>query len=493
MATTARLRENVTIRYARPLEHPGHRALLRAKRKKNYFAAGRGWRKSSFLVNRCLDHMEQGVPCWWGAFTGKPIERVIEELWKSKIFGPEQWERYYNATKMILQLPGWGPLQFVSLEEPDNARGASPGFMVLDEAGLLPRGVFASVVSKIRAKLDCELWAPGTPDPTDPQNDFYDLLHLDTSKHENADVMNAIIPAFGARVMADGETLVRDPHPFELPHYGKATEEEGWTLLWREWMQTSPRDRILFRIEVLCEFLRASGNQIENPEKVCVLPYVNGAVEGEYILKDYPVGTSAGGWFQSGNDFALSSNFNVFSVLDRSLNKQVYMRRFIPTQNTEEGRFGQIYDGLLRMHRMFPGMHYGDANGIGASVSEAMLKKGVYIEGLKWAGTTNVKEQMMNHLSDLIEGNKILLLNHPQIRLELGRLQRVYTANGVKVRAPGKETDDIPSSLMMMCKDVEGGITDEPIFAEDPYEAAVGTFDINPFSTINTGYGYDIW
>lgn len=457
---------NSEFSIALPALHPGQKAVLAAARRVNFVCAGRGWRKSTLGVHLVVDYaMRRKRQVLWTAFTSAPITTIQTDHFKT-VFG-EMWYQFYDSTKGILQPPGWAPTFFRSLEDPDATRGVTPGLIINDEMGALGRGIYRSVLAAAAFKSKGDFWGFGTPNPADPYNDFYNNVTAPATDYR----IGHVLPVVGAKVI-DGK-LVRKPHPYENPFYTFEELEQFWNDCVTE------ADRVRFRIELLCEFLRDEGSQIEDPEKACILPYTEGDLANEWFLEGYrpdPLG-----WYQSGGDLAVMKDRIAIGTIDRNTNKQVYMRHFTPTAHTPEGRWEQLYDALERCNKLFPGTFKVDVTGMGLSVPSTMRKRGVVLEPINFGGGSGKKVAMYDHMSSVIEGRKCALFNHPTLVDELQNLKRKKMANSTQIKGAG-DFDDLCTMTALMLDGIEGGkvVMEE----EKPVEIWQPKIEVNPFAMV---------
>ena len=425
-----------------PALHPGQEAVLRDARRINWLCAGRGWRKSSLAVRLVLDYIFRRKFVLYTAFTMEPIDILIEELWKSRIIGEELWKKCFHETKKMLFLPGLTPIRFASLEEAANQRGATPHRVILDEAGKAKRGDFDRVIGPMLFKSGGDFWGFGTPDPDDPLNDFYEHL---TNEKAPEYVARFIIPVVGAVVTPEGK-LIRQPHPYENPH--KSFEE-----LRISFESTPPSKIVDWEIEYLCAFKLGGSVQIENPERVCVYDYVESKdVDGECIRSNWR--HTSGNQYKCGVDLAISDNFTVLSVMTKDPPEMVYFRRFQPKSNTEKGRWKQVYESIARVRDLFHGVEFDiDVTGEGSHVLETLADAPYYVfaRGFNFSGSSVKKNDVMNNLTNFVEGQHVLLFNHPDLRQEMKDLRRIKReGQGPQIKAAGGGLDDCPVSVALM-------------------------------------------
>lgn len=445
-----------------PELHVGQQHVLRVAKQYNFLAAGRGWRKTTMLIALMIEYaMNRQEVVVWTCFTWAPIWAMIsEEL--MRVFGND-WEYVYDVTNKMLRPPGWAPVFFGSLEEWENLRGKTPGLVICDEFGELEDGIFTSLLAPYIWKSDGVFWGAGTPNPANPENDLHLYSHEDESVAD-PDIIGHVIPAYGAKVIGKTE-LIRAPHPLENPDFTWHRMQKSWRL------NKTETHRTKWRIEVLVEFLQNAGSQINNPGKICTLPYEEGDLADEYFLKGYRPGKY--GVFQKGADLARGSATGdalAIGVIDLETNKQVYMRFFVPegesgmsADEEDESRWKQLCKALQRCNDLFPGVFYADITGMGLAVP-SMVRKDPYnvvLEGINFGGGSGKKVELYDGMSALVENHMIELFNHPEMIRQMKALKRTEFTTRIEIKGAKGVHDDLPAMVALMCKDIDGGVKDE--------------------------------
>lgn len=434
-------------------------------------AGGRGWRKTTMLIHLVREFaMVRQMPVLWTSHTLAPITMVQKEQFQY-VFG-EHWNDVYDTTNKILQPPGWRPVYFASLEEPENIRGKTPGLVINDEGGETRNGDFAKYLAPMVFKSDGEYWQVGTPNPADPFNDFWQYC---TNQRPNPNISGHVIPVVGAKVV--GDKLIRVPNPYENPAYSFEKLLISWSI-----PQTAMQ-KILWRIEMLCEFLREAGSQVEDPRKVCTIPIVEGDLPNEWFAQGYKFNPMA--TYQKGADIAVSNDRLAIGVMDCDTNQQVYMRHFTPDAHTDLGRWSQVWDALKRCDDLFPGTFYADVTGMGSTVSAVMSRDyGVDIEGINFGGGSAKKVELYDAMSALVEGRRIALFAHDEIIRELESLKRRKLENSTQIKGEKGTYDDLAAMVAIMCKGLAGGVRKPEELEQEYFDLTQFTPELNPFAAI---------
>lgn len=447
-----------------PSLHPGQKRVLSEKKRKNFLCCGRGWWKSSLATRLAIESLLEGLPFGWYAPTMKPIL----DNWSlmQKVLGYETFSEWINKSDNVLRMPGGEAGFYYSLEIPSNSAGPTFPRIYVEEAGSLPDGVYTSVIEPIFEKAmvaygNAELWMFGTPNRDgNPKNDFWRLINL---ARDDEDSASWVAPTLGAKVTSDGLHLVREPSPYENPNYNFDRFASSY--------RASPRKKS-WRIEYLCEFLSDEGGQFGSVEQACCLPTVSGNASGEFVLQNY----SSSGYssYVTGVDIGIRNDFTVISVMDTSLRKQVYLRRFLP------GEWGPVYDAIRRVKKLYPGQMNLDATGGGSHVKETMYGVDSFeINEVKFNQLN--KPVIMDNLSSLMESHQIELLNVPDQVFELNMVGRkARSTGGYDIRAVKGAHDDIPIATALSCmgikreiETVSDWLMSEPAPAASPYASVI--------------------
>src|SRR5260221_425035 len=224
-----------------PAPHPGQMRVWQEMRRFNFLAAGRRWRKTTFAMAWLIEQtLEQGGDFLWGAPTFKQVRVGWDEM---RFACSEIADFEFNESRMTILFPrdpqfsGRAKGHFVSLDEPDNARGLTAARVVLDEAADIPQRAWYQVIRPMLMDTNGQALLTGSPKGRN-------WFHTEWTRAEDRpDAKAWQIPTVGA-VIADGR-LLRQPHPYENPHV-------PWPEI-EQMFDTLP-ERV-FRQEILAEFL----------------------------------------------------------------------------------------------------------------------------------------------------------------------------------------------------------------------------------------------
>ncbi len=264
-----------------PSWHEGQNYVYKTRKRYSFLASHRGWRKTSMCVRMAIEWLLTGRDmAWWS-----PTHKHIMNSWVDfkRVLGQGDNSDWFNKSDhtLTLKLEGrpLGTCYFFSLEVPDNARGWTlPG--IGDEMGMWDKDVFDGIVKKVVQKYGPDTWffGNGTPNPSDPFNDFY--KHLTSAKHFPESRASWVIPLFGADVI-NGE-LTPNLHPM-----AKYANLDSPFANFQEALEDYEIDRhngkgTTWEIEYLCKFQSDSGGQFTGVNLACdISPVTQG--NGKYF------------------------------------------------------------------------------------------------------------------------------------------------------------------------------------------------------------------
>lgn len=192
----------------------------------------------------------------------------------------------------------------------------------------------------------------------------------------------------------------------------------------------------LFRQEVLAEFLDDGGG---------VFPPLKDLIRGDPTdaLMLQPV---AGERYVLAWDPAKSQDFSVVGIRD-SKGRIVYFNR-----STGRDWVAQTHH-VAELSRLY---NYAsivlDATGVGNALQDSLRAQGLEVEALWWTG--QMKEQLVNHASFLLEQKKVELPNIPVLISELEAYEGKLMKSGrFSYGAPENKHDDCVSMFIMLYKD----------------------------------------
>lgn len=126
-----------------PTLHPRQAEVARDPARFRVLVAGRRWGKSRLGVFLCLDAALRGRRAWWVA----PTYAQASVAWRvARPVAAQLGDTVVREAERVLRLPAGGEIWFKSADQPDNLRGESIDFLVVDEADFLDGAVWDHVL-----------------------------------------------------------------------------------------------------------------------------------------------------------------------------------------------------------------------------------------------------------------------------------------------------------------------------------------------------------
>lgn len=241
--------------------HSGQALIKSELKKRNIICAHRGWRKSSFGIHMVIEHLLTGQNAGWYAPTFNVVVGANWVDFNRAGFGNTDW---FNKTENTWTIPGHGTCYFFSMDRPGTARGGTFSLGIAEELGEWGQGIYESVFEPIVQKVDGTIIAFGTPNNTNPHNDFETILERCIDYPETHNGYH--IPAWGAELV-DGE-LVQG-----LAKDTKYMCTEGIFPTWQSVVDSYRRsiNKSKWRVEYLCKFESSQGSMFAGVNEVCTL------------------------------------------------------------------------------------------------------------------------------------------------------------------------------------------------------------------------------
>lgn len=325
-----------------------------------------------------------------------------------------------------------------SADRPDNLRGATLDFVIIDEAAMMVYDVWTQAIEPMLSTRDGWALFISTPRGYNWFYNFFKRGWRGKQVKEYDDQIN--LPVIVPEASAEAELL----EDFESFH---STSWEVWEKK-RDWyakvMLSTPQQE--FREEYGGEFISNSGSVFSGMGSIVRLPYYEDGtriiVEKSRPGRDYIIGV----------DFGKNQDFSVFSVLD------VEKGAIVCVQRTNETAWKEQIKDLKRLV-----VEYNDATcivdawGVGNVLVEDLAEYdiGFIPYEIKSVAT---KEELIRHFNLLMEQGEVALPDHPGIFDELRNFQYFKTITGTStMRAAGRGHDDIVISLALAHQLYEGG------------------------------------
>ena len=394
------------VRYRVPRLHPGQKTVYEHPARFKRLAAGRRWRKTTLAMRAALRGAAAGMPMLWGAPTYRQCRIGWEELYRAAggiaDFGKSEME--------VTVPPGNGRIAFVSLDDPDNARGKTAYGAVIDEAGFCSERAWYEVVRPMLS--DCDGWAliMGTPRG---HNWFWREWQAGLTDPEG---MSWQAPTLGVRITEQG--LVREPHPMENPDFPFSEALQLY--------RTQPAR--VFEQEFLAQFVDDAGGVFRRVMDAATATEQEPVRGHEYIM---------------GVDWAKTADFTVLTMLDVKARRMVALDRFNQIDwSLQRGRLRALYE------RYKPVSIIAETNSIGEPNIEALRQENLPVQGFT---TTNAsKAQVIEGLSLAFEQGALAILNDPVLIGELQAYELERLPSGLtRYNAPEGMHDDCVISLAL--------------------------------------------
>lgn len=245
-----------------PQYHPGQRAVLRdleeLELREAWISAGRRWRKTTLCLRPAGLAALKGKKGFWGA----PTQKQVSFGWEESKRAFRDVGKIFESYPRHIEFVGGGWIVYDTLDDPENAKGGSYDFCILDEASLIKPAAWYEVLRPILA--DSHGWAIFIFTPRGLNWTWQEWAK------EKPMSKSWQIPTLGCEVV--GEELVRRPHPLENPHFS-----------WQE-AQDLHRDLPpeLFQQEFLAQFIEGAGLVFRNVDACACL------AQGERVTSPEP-------------------------------------------------------------------------------------------------------------------------------------------------------------------------------------------------------------
>jgi len=306
--------------------------------------------------------------------------------------------------------PGNGIVSFISLDNPDNARGKTAQLAIIDEAGFVVAQAWHEVIRPMLSDNNGASLFLGTP----KGRNWFFREYL--SANDRADAKSWQIPTLGVEIR-DGK-LVRKPHPLENPDFSFAEAEAMF--------RTMPERT--FRQEFLAEFIEDAGLVFRNVRAVSTARRAEPDSAHTYIM---------------GVDWARSYDWTVLSIVDATTRRQVAMDRF--NRIDYQFQLGRLKALAVKWQ---PAQIVAEANAMGTPLIEQMQRDGLPVTA--FTTTAQNKGQIIEALALAIERGEVTLLDdETQINeLEAYDMERLPSGS-FRYSAPQGMHDDTVMALAL--------------------------------------------
>jgi hypothetical protein len=373
-----------------------------------------------------LRNAAAGVPVLWGAPTYRQCRIGWAELQRAA-GGVADFRR---ADMEVVVPPRDGVISFVSLDNPDNARGKTAGLAIIDEAGFVAEMAWYEVVRPMLSDTNGAACIGGTP----KGHNWFWREFMAAADHADSIAWQA--PTLGVRVTDGG--LVRAPHPLENPDFPFAEAEAMF--------RSMPRDT--FEQEFLAEFKEDAGGVFRRVREAATLRPQNPLPGHQYVM---------------GVDWAKQADFTVLTVLDATTGELAWLDRFNQIDyRVQRARLAALAE------RYNPTVILAESNSIGEPNIEDLQSAGLPVRGFTTSNVT--KAHIIEALALALEQGAIGLLDDPVLVAEMQAYELTRLPSGmVRYGAPEGMHDDCVISLALAWH--AGNIETEITTAPSPYGA----------------------
>lgn len=297
---------------------------------------------------------------------------------------------------------------------PDNLRGATLTYLIIDETAMMDEAVWFEALKPMLSTTQGWVLFVSTPKGF---NWFYEIYE----KGQSLDEENVAWESFRAPSWVANPTV-------PLEYY----ESEKKVL-----------PDLEFRQEYGAEFVSNSGSVFQGVDscpKLLVHPRLSSYTEGRVQAK--PVNPRDR--YVIGADFGRLQDYTVFTVLNLDKREMVASYR-VPYID---------WDRQLELLKSVSiewnnAMVVGDNNGVGDYLEQQALKMGIPFKGLKFTGA-QVKSEVINHLAIALERGYLAIIDDPDLLKELRLFKYQRTQSGqLKMQAEGRAHDDRVVSLAL--------------------------------------------
>lgn len=343
-----------------------------------------------------------------------------------------------RINKTTAKVTGVSEFRGKSADKPDNLRGATLDYVIIDEAAMIGYQVWTSALEPMLSTRDG--WALIISTPRG-YNWFYTFFKRGWRGKETKAYTDGIdLPVIIPEASGEGE-LHPDFDSFHSTSWEVWEKRRGWYANTR---MTTPD--LEFREEYGGEFISNSGSVFSGMGSITRLPYTE---DGHRTIVERP---RPGAEYLIGVDFGKNQDFSVYSVLDVEKGAIVCIER-----NNETAWKEQIRRLKQLVTEYNDALCVVDAWGVGNVLVEDLAEYDIAFLPYE-IKSVQTKEELIRHFNLLMEQGEVALPDHPQVFEELRNFQYFKSLTGTStMRAAGRGHDDIVISLALAHHLYEGG------------------------------------
>lgn len=313
-----------------------------------------------------------------------------------------------------------------SADRPDNLRGATLDFVILDEAAMIPSSVWTEALEPTLSVRDGWALIISTPKGL---NWFYEMFLLGW----RGGLKEAIPNSLNNKVHDDFES-------FHAASWEVWPDRKDWYMERRYSMP-----ELEFLQEYGAAFVTNANSVFSGLDQLILLPYER---TGQRLVTEHyrPEHT-----YCIGADFGKNQDYSVFTVLNLETGVVACLERMNRIQWAEQVRrlkeLSQDYNGAYVV---------ADTWGVGEAVAEELGAQGINYIAMPIKGQS-VKEQLIYNLVLLMEKGQVAIPNEKLVLDEMRNFRYYRTSSGNQVmRAYGRGHDDIVMSLALAYSQYSG-------------------------------------
>lgn len=397
--------------------HQGQKAVYESTARIKVLVTGRRWRKTTLCMRMALRVAASGQPVLWGA----PTFRQDRIGWQEMYRAAAGVAHFHKQNMEITVPPGNGIVSFVSLDDPNNARGKTAKLVIVDEAGHTNSIAWEQVLRPMISDNQGYAVLAGTPNG---RNWFWEQYQI-AKNHPEYGCWQA--PTLGVAI-EDGK-LVRRPNLLENPDFPFREAQILYDTL----------PEMTFRQEFLAQFLENEGTVFRRVgENCCGHEGVPEEHVGHIII--------------CGVDWGRQEDYTAISVICRDCMKEVYKDKFNQIDyHFQRQRLKNI------MQTWSVQLAYLETN----SVGQVNLEEMIYQERMPVAGfeTTQArKAQLMEGMALAFDKRSVDWIEDPVWQAELEAYER--SISGATGRASYSAPKGVHDDTVMARALALWGVTD---------------------------------
>jgi hypothetical protein len=202
----------------------------------------------------------------------------------------------FRRGEMLAVSPTGGSIRYITVDNPDNARGFTADGVIVDEAGYVKPAAWSNVLRPMLSDTNGWAFLFGTPCG---HNWFWREW---MQAKDDAESESWQTPTLGVRI--EDDRLVRAPHPLENPDFSFTEAEHLFQTL----------SRRVFEQEFLAEFVDDAGGVFRRVLEAATARELRQGIDG----RSYAIGV----------DWGKYNDFTAIVVIDVLSGEMVYMDRF---------------------------------------------------------------------------------------------------------------------------------------------------------------------